>query len=334
MPLPLSDHCDGTHFFNPEGARRHIRRFAMLKWLTRRDGRTPWPAHVENTAHPPPPPRVAEHHLALTFIGHSSFLLRLKGLVLLSDPVFSDRCSPVGWAGPRRVRAPGLALADLPRPDAILLSHNHYDHCDLPSLQALRARFGPTPIIAPLGNRAWLQRKGLGPVTELDWWQHISIHETRITLTPARHFAARSLTDRNTTLWGGFMLRHAGAQIYIAGDTGYTGYFRAIRERLGPPDLALLPIGAYEPRWFMGNVHMNPADAVRAFTELGARRAIGMHFGTFQLTDEAIDAPLRDLATARDAARLPAERFTTLDCGETRVFDLRHRPAAEHGAMA
>lgn len=322
MEFPVSDHCDGTLFRNPEGARRKTGRFPLLRWVTRRESRAKWPDHVENTPYPLPGP-ATDDHASVTFIGHSSFQIVLPGLTLLTDPIFSERCSPVSFIGPRRVRAPGLAIDALAKPDAILLSHNHYDHCDIPSLRAIRRRFGPITIIAPLGNRAWLERKGLGPVTELDWWQSTTAGQARVTLTPARHFAARTLRDRNTTLWGGFMVEHAGRRLYFAGDTGHTGYFRSIRERFGRPDLALLPIGAYEPRWFMRNVHMNPADAVQAFTELGAAQAVGMHFGTFQLTDEAIDAPIADLAAARDAASLSEHRFTTLDCGETRLFDLQ-----------
>lgn len=290
--------------------------------MIRREARARWPDHVENHDYPPPEGAVPAGKIGLTFIGHSSFLLRLGGAALLIDPVFSERCSPVGFAGPKRVRAPGQALAALPKPDAILLSHNHYDHCDIPSLRAIRERFGAVPVFAPLGNRGWLERKGLGPVTELDWWQMAAWCGLEITLTPARHFAARTPWDRNTTLWGGFFLRHGDGTVYVAGDSGYTGYFRAIRERLGAPDFSLLPIGAYAPRWFMGNVHLNPADAVQAFRDLGTRRAVGMHFGTFQLTDEAIDAPLDALAAARTAAGLDAAAFTTLDFGETRLFEL------------
>lgn len=322
LPYPVSDHCDGEHFFNPEtGPPRRPGRFPLLRWLMRRrrEGRVPWPEHVENRAYPPPATATAGT-VAATFIGHSSFLVGLPGFTVLTDPVFSRRCSPVGWAGPRRVRPPGLTPDTMPKPDAILLSHNHYDHCDIPSLRALRARFGPVPIVAPLGNRAWLERKGLGPVVELDWWQRTELGGAEITLTPARHFAARTLRDRNTTLWGGYMVKHEGASIYYAGDTGHTGYFRTIGERLGAPDLALLPIGAYEPRWMMASVHMNPAEAVQALLETGARRAVGMHFGTFRLTDEAIDAPERDLAAALAAAGLPEDRFTTLGVGETRMF--------------
>ncbi|CAG4927797.1 unnamed protein product [Acidocella sp. C78] len=201
MPYPVSDHCDGARFFNPEGARRRTGRFPMLRWVTRREGRAKWPERVENRIFAPPPSEVPEGHAAVTFIGHASFLIRLPGLVLLTDPILSERCSPVGWAGPRRVRPPGLTLDAMPKPDAILLSHNHYDHCDIPTLAALHARFGRIRIFAPLGNRAFLTRKGLGPATELDWWDHAELRGTRITLTPARHFAARTLRDRNATLW-------------------------------------------------------------------------------------------------------------------------------------
>ncbi len=334
MTFPASDHFDGTHFFNPEGRRFDLPRpdpsaaapkrgrLAVFRWMTRREGRAQWPDHIVNAPYPPPPDVVEPGTAALTFIGHSTFLIRLPGLSLLTDPVFSQRCSPVQFAGPKRVRDPGIALKALPNIDAILLSHNHYDHLDIPSLRALKRRFGPIPIVTPLGNRDWLTRKGLGPVTELDWWQSHRLADAEIIATPARHFAARTLKDRNETLWCGYRVRHQGKEIHFAGDTGYTGYFRTTYERLGAPDLALLPIGAYEPRWFMGSVHMNPADAVQAFQDLHAKHAVGMHFGTFQLTDEAIDAPLHDLATARYEAGVTEEAFGALDCGETRIFCL------------
>jgi L-ascorbate metabolism protein UlaG (beta-lactamase superfamily) len=326
MTYPISDHFDGQKFFNPEptirqappgtGPSPSFSTFIIAR--LRRDKRiwTPWPAHIENTPYPAPtaaPPTV-------TFIGHSCFLLRLPGLTILTDPVFSARCSPTQLAGPKRVRAPGIALENLPPIDLILLSHNHYDHMDLISLRKLRKRFPAAAIVTSLGNAPYLARKRLANAVELDWWQTHTLYETSITATPARHFAARWLNDRNETLWCGFHLSHRGKTIYFAGDTGYTKFFQDIAARLGPPDLALLPIGAYEPRWFMGPVHMNPADAVLAFTDLGAKRAIGMHFGTFQLTAEPYDAPVNDLATAREAAGLPEAAFTTLDIGETRGF--------------
>jgi L-ascorbate metabolism protein UlaG (beta-lactamase superfamily) len=204
--------------------------------------------------------------------------------------------------------------------DVILLSHNHYDHMDLISLRKLRRRFPDVKIVTTLGNAAYLAKKRLPGAVELDWWQAYAMGDTSITVTPARHFAARWLNDRNETLWGGFFITHGGAKIYFAGDTGYTRFFSEIRARLGEPDLALLPIGAYEPRWFMGPVHMNPADAVQAFLDLGAKQAVGAHFGTFQLTAEPIDAPEKDLARALEAAGVAAAAFVTLDCGEARVF--------------
>jgi L-ascorbate metabolism protein UlaG (beta-lactamase superfamily) len=327
MSYPISDHYDGTHFFNPEptirtGARPDGKRRGFASFLLarlRRDPKfwSPWPKHLDNTPYPLPPVTAG---IQAAFIGHSCFLVRLPGLTVLTDPVFSKRCSPTQLVGPKRVRAPGIALKSLPKVDVILLSHNHYDHMDLISLRKLRRRFPDVKIFTTLGNAAYLAKKGLPGAVELDWWQTHGIGGTTITATPARHFAARSLKDRNETLWGGFFVTHGGAKIYFAGDSGYTKFFSEIRARLGEPDLALLPIGAYEPRWFMGPVHMNPADAVQALIDLGAKQAVGMHFGTFQLTAEPIDAPEKDLALALAAAGIAPDMFVTLDCGEARTF--------------
>ncbi len=320
MTYPISDHFDGEHFFNPEpmNRQRNGRRFGILSFLAarlRRDERQwpAWPAWVENRPYDPPiaPPPT------LTFIGHSSFLIRLPGLNILTDPVFSLRCSPTQWLGPKRVRASGLALEALPNTDVILLSHNHYDHMDILALRALRRRFPAVTLVAPLGNAAYLAKKGLPGAVELDWWQTAAIGQGHVTATPARHFAARTPWDRNETLWGGFFISHGGLRIYFAGDTGATMFFGEINARLGAPDLALLPIGAYEPRDFMAPVHMNPIEAVQAFITLGAARAVGMHFGTFHLTAEPIDAPERELAVARAAAGVTPAAFTTLGVGES-----------------
>jgi len=327
MTYPLSDHFDGTLFFNPEPTIRRAngKKFGLVSILRARWKRDPsvwatWPGHIENVPYPPPDQKIAEGSAGVTFIGPSTFLVRLPGLTVLTDPIFSKRCSPVSFAGPARVRAPGLALKNLPKIDLLLLSHNHYDHCDVASLRKLRRRFPDMHIVTSLGNAPFLAAKRIKGAIELDWWQDQKFAGTRVTAVPARHFAARSLSDRNKTLWAGFVLEHGGTKIYFAGDTGYTKFFKEISEKLGAPDLALLPIGAYEPRWFMGPVHMNPEDAVKAFADLGAKRAIGMHFGTFQLTAEAIDAPERDLEIAKQAAGLAADAFVTLDFGETRRF--------------
>ena len=320
MPYPRTDHYDGQHFFNPEPTIRapEGRRAGFLTVLRARLRREPgswatWPKFLENAPYPAPAGAAPD----ITWIGHVTFLLRLPGLNVLTDPVFSARCSPSRLVGPKRVRAPGIALEDLPRIDLILLSHNHYDHLDLPSLRRLHARFPAAQIVTLLGNAPYLAKKRIPGARELDWWETHVVHGAHVTATPARHFSARTLWDRNETLWGGFYLNHKAHKIYFAGDTGYTKFFTDIHHRLGPPDLALLPIGAYEPRWFMGPVHMNPQDAVQAFTDLRAARAIGMHFGTFQLTAEAIDAPLHDLAAAREAAGISPEAFFTLETGQT-----------------
>jgi L-ascorbate metabolism protein UlaG (beta-lactamase superfamily) len=326
MLYPISDHYNGETFFNPEptirqanptGQRMSLWRFLLARFIKPDPSVwSPWPKHIQNTLYPAPTGPTP----SITFIGHSCFLIRLPGLTILTDPVFSKRCSPVQSLGPKRVRAPGISLHDLPNIDLILLSHNHYDHMDLISLRKLRKKFPHIRIVTTLGNAAYLDKKRLPNAIELDWWQSHNFGQTSITATPARHFAARTLWDRNKTLWAGFMLTHAGKKIYFAGDTGYTKFFTEIRFRLGPPDLALLPIGAYEPRWFMGPVHMNPADAVQAFQDLGAQSALGMHFGTFQLTAEPIDAPIHALAQALTAANIPPETFTTLDPGATTPF--------------
>ena len=314
---PVTSHCDGERFFNPgQGtpARRSI--WPILRWRLLGD-RPAWPDNVEND-HFDPPAAPGPGQAAMTFIGHASFLIQFAGLTILTDPVFSDRASPVSWAGPRRVRPPGLALGDLPKIDLILISHNHYDHCDLASLRALAA--APTPAaVTLLGNAPLLARAGLA-ARELDWWDAVDIAGLQITATPARHFSRRNLRDGNCALWGGFMLRASGHQILFAGDSGMGEHWGEIATRLGAPDVALLPIGAYEPRWIMAAVHMNPDEAVRAHVALGARQSIGMHFGTFRLTDEAIDAPVVDLERA--CSEQGVGSFGVIGVGETRVVEL------------
>jgi L-ascorbate metabolism protein UlaG (beta-lactamase superfamily) len=318
-PYPISDHFDGKRFFNPGVTRSSRGLLEVLRWRMRAK-RTPWPTGLSDPPFPAPPASVADNHVALTFINHSSFLIRFRDVMVLTDPIFSERCSPVAWAGPRRARPPGIALADLPRPDVVVLSHNHYDHMDLPSLRAINRLHAPQ-FVTTLGNASALARIGIR-AAELDWWGDVTIGPLQITVTPARHFSARTPFDRNRTLWGGFMLRSAAGQVLFAGDSAAGAHWGAIRARLGAPGVALLPIGAYEPRWFMQGAHMNPAEAVQAHLALQARRSVGMHFGTFQLTDEGIEAPLEALAEARDKGAIDPERFTICGFGETRLFSL------------
>lgn len=324
-PFPISDHCDGRLFFNP-GAQPQARGFGDLPrwWRDRLIHRsfTPWPKSVPPPRVPVLPEGVPARQLAVTFIGHSTFLLQLPGLNVLTDPVFATHAGPFGLLGPKRIRPAAMRLGQLPRIDVVLLSHNHYDHLDLAALRWLARQHRPA-IVTTLGNRAWLEARGVGRVTELDWWQsHHPAPDLEAICTPAQHFTARTPWDRCRTLWGGFMLRTAVGLVYFAGDSGWGPHFAEIHARLGAPRLSLLPIGAYEPRWFMTPVHVNPDEAVRAHVALHSRQSIGMHFGTFNLTDEGIDEPQRALAMAREAQGVPAADFTTLDFGETRIISL------------
>ncbi len=305
------------HNLDPVGSRGPA---VLLRWALTRE-RARWPKRVENPAYPPPGP-VAPGHVGVTFIGHSTVLLRFPGLTLLTDPQFSERASPVQWAGPRRARAPGIALDALPRVDAVLLSHDHYDHMDLPSLRALQARWAPR-VVTTLGNAGRLARAGVPGAVELDWWQGCTVGPAHVTATPAQHFSGRTPFDRFQTLWAGFMVEVAEGRLFFAGDSGMGRHWAMVRDRLGPPGVALLPIGAYKPREIMGAVHVDPIEAVAARAELGAARAIGMHWGTFQLTDEGIDEPVHALEAARTAAGLSHECFDVMGFGETRDLPLR-----------
>ena len=276
--------------------------------------RTPWPREIETPTHRPPALDGAA--AAVTFIGHSTFLIQTAAGNVLTDPIYSRRAGPLNVVGPRRVRRPAVAFDDLPSIDVVLLSHNHYDHCDVRTLRRLARRFDPL-VIAPLGNGRLVRAAGVRKVEELDWWQPARSSPVPVTATPARHFSARSPFDRNRALWSGFVLEAGGRRIYFAGDTAHATFFPEIPARLGPLDLALLPIGAYEPRWFMQSVHMNPAEAVAAHLALGAPETIGMHFGTFQLTTEGIDEPLRALKDACRARGVEPGRFRTLGFGES-----------------
>jgi L-ascorbate metabolism protein UlaG (beta-lactamase superfamily) len=306
-------HFNGKTFFNPGGGGPGSLP-DVIKWkLTSRAA--PWPKHVEVVRHALPSAPAGEGIVA-TWVGHSTFLIRSATSAVLTDPVFSETAGPLSGFGPRRVVAPGIAFEELPRVDLVLLSHDHYDHCDVPTLRRLAQRDDPL-VVAPLCHRPLLSKAGFSRIVELDWWQENACGTgLSVSLVPAKHWTRRTPFDTNRRLWGGFMLRIGGRLVYFAGDSGFQeGMFAEIRRRCGAPDLALIPIGAYEPRWFMESAHMNPAESVRVHLEVGSMRSIAMHWGTFQLTDEGRLDPVRALEEARAGAGLAPADFGALEIG-------------------
>jgi L-ascorbate metabolism protein UlaG (beta-lactamase superfamily) len=303
-----SDHFDGKRFHNLTST-KHAGFLDLLRWMATRD-HGPWDRWRKTPPGPPPPQRVDGDALRITFINHSTLLIQTASVNILTDPIWSERCSPVGFAGPVRHHPPGIRLEDLPPIDAVLISHNHYDHLDVPTLRQLR----PPRILTGLGNGAFLAAKHIEHVTELDWWQSAELAPgIRIHAVPAQHFSSRGFGDRDANLWCGFVLETPGATVYFAGDTGWGEHFAEIRKRFGPPRVALLPIGAFRPEWFMCAVHISPADAVRAAAALGAKLSIPMHYGTFDLGDDGQDEPVRALDEA--LAHAPQVRFAVLPPG-------------------
>jgi L-ascorbate metabolism protein UlaG (beta-lactamase superfamily) len=314
-------HFDGRRFNNPAG-RAGNGFLHFIRWATT-SKRARWPKRLDDRV----PPRIltapAPDQIAATFIGHSTFLLQFAGLNMLTDPVFSRRVGPWNVVGPRRVRPPGVSFDELPRIDVVLLSHNHYDHADLATLARLRRKFDPL-IVTTLGNERFLRQRGFKQVIELDWWEaHEAPHGLNVLATPAQHFSSRHVFDRDRTLWAGFVVSAGGQRIYFVGDSGYGAHFKQIGERVTGIDLALVPIGAYEPRWFMQRAHVNPDEAVRIHLDVRPRRSVGMHFGTFQLTDEAIDDPPRHLGEALRQHGVAAADFVVPRFGETIVLSAR-----------
>jgi N-acyl-phosphatidylethanolamine-hydrolysing phospholipase D len=279
---------------------------------------------------------------AVTWIGHATVLAQLGGLNVLTDPMFSQRASPLGFVGPKRAQPPGIAMGQLPPIDVVLVSHNHYDHLDLASVKELATRGGGSPLfVVPLGLAAWFRAQGLSRVIELDWWQSHALQTSRgaaqLVLVPAQHWSARGIKDQMGTLWGGFALFAPDCHLFFAGDTGYSRDFQDMRERFaaqqtpelgGGFDIALLPLGAYEPRWFMQQQHVNVPEAIKIHRDLGAKRSLGVHWGTFALSDEPLDEPPRVLAALRESESLGEEEFFTLAIGQTRRLPVRQAVTA------
>ena len=321
---PVSDHFDGRLYFNPDApqppfvpgqAQIRSRPGWIWRWIFGTEW-PEWPIVKESVPGPPPTARVPKGMLSITPVGHATFLIQMDGLNILTDPIWSERCSPVSWAGPARYTVPGIRFEDLPPIDVVLVSHNHYDHLDLPTLKRLAEKGDPHAVV-PLGNLVLLRETGIPHTDELDWWQSVRLSpDVTLTLVPAQHFSSRTFWDRNETLWGGFVVSGPSGNVYFAGDTGYGPHFREIARRFAPIRTALLPIAPFRPGQAKDTlsinfsiVHMGPAEAVRAHLDLGARFSIAAHFQVFQLGADGFDDAVTELALTLRERDLKPESF-------------------------
>jgi len=260
---------------------------------------------------------------SVTWVGHATLLLQLAGYNILTDPHFSDRASPVQWAGPERVVPPGLALKDLPPIDIVVISHDHYDSLDEQTIKKLRQRPGgeKTRFYVPLGFKKWLAARGVDQVIEMDWWDRQADGDLEIIAVPVQHWSKRSIFSRNKTLWAGWVIATEDFRFIFVGDTGYAPHFKEIGTKLGPFDLAAIPIGAYEPRWFMKKHHVNPEESVQIHKDIRANKSVAIHWGTFILTDEPLDEPPKRLAGALQENQIPPQDFAVLQHGQTIILE-------------
>jgi L-ascorbate metabolism protein UlaG (beta-lactamase superfamily) len=312
--LEMIPHHDGRRFYNPFSKQRTI--WDVIRWLINRKT-TPWPSVAVQQEKVQ---KMTESGVCdVTFINHSTVLLQFKGCNILTDPIWSQRASPFSWFGPKRAHVPGVKFEDLPSIDIVLLSHNHYDHMDIPTLKRLAKQHRPR-FFVPKGNRSYLISKGVvSEIHEMDWWDSMEIGSGyHLHFVPSQHFSSRGLFDQNKSLWGGFVIQAEGLVLYFSGDSGFSSHFQEIKKRFGPPSLSILPIGAYEPRWFMKSVHLSPEEAVQVHLLLNSKQSLAVHFGTFQLADESYEKPLEDLEKSLADHHLSPNTFWVLKPGKTR----------------
>lgn len=315
---PVSHHFDGKKFINPGGIQ--AKGFKDLwKWMRSRE-RGAWTERMDILPGPAPAARVEGDTVVVTFVNHSTFLIQTMGLNILTDPVWSERASPLPFAGPKRMRPPGIRFEDLPQIDIILLTHNHYDHLDIRTMKKLARMFEPA-IYCPLGVGRFLEKRGIGNVHEMDWWDEGRYKAgLSVLCTPAQHFSGRGMYDRDRTLWSGFALLTDQGSIYYSGDTGYGDFFGEIAGKISPIRLSFLPIGAYKPEWFMAPIHTSPSEAVRIHQEINSPLSIGMHYGTFPLADDAEDDPQKEIALMLQAGEISKDEFLLLEEGKAWIL--------------
>jgi L-ascorbate metabolism protein UlaG (beta-lactamase superfamily) len=315
---PDSDHFGGTRFLNPENVQAKGG-LDVFKWMiTRKKG--PWKRDLQSINTQRPPAHVSDG-IRVTFVNHSTFLIQVDGLNILTDPVWGRRVSPFSWIGPQRMKSPGIRFEDLPRVHVVALTHNHYDHLDIQTMRMVFGAHHPR-IICPLGIKAFLDKESVRGGEEVDWWNEVTLNrDVTIQAVPAQHFSGRGFLDRDATLWCGYVFKTAKGNIYFAGDTGYNPVtFKEIGARCGPMKLSFLPIGAYKPEWFMSPIHVSPEGSTRIHSDVLSETSIAMHFGTFALADEGEDDPLTELERAMEKCDIDRDYFLALRNGEVKVF--------------
>ncbi len=315
---PISDHFDGSKFLNSGGVKAKDA-LDVLKWLVNRK-RGAWKQNTDEHYGKHPLGQFTDG-IRITFINHSTFLIQVDGLNILTDPIWSKRASPFQWVGPKRMKLPGIKFEDLPRIHVVILSHNHYDHLDLQTMRMVFGAHHPR-IITPLGIKSFLDLQYITGVTEADLWGEFELNNTvKIQLVPAQHFSGRGLLDRDATLWCGYVIKTSKGKIYFAGDTGYNKQlFQDIGSQCGPIKISLLPIGAYKPNWFMSPIHTSPEESIKIHLDVQSQSSIATHFGTFPLADDGLDEPVEALHSARRKYNLQPEEFLILKEGEAQDF--------------
>jgi L-ascorbate metabolism protein UlaG (beta-lactamase superfamily) len=314
---PVSDHFDGKRFHNPEPLKKGF--IDLLKWgLSRKPG--PWPKSVDAAPGPVPMGQNDRGNIRITLVHHATVLIQMDGLNILTDPHWSDRASPIVFGGLKRVRPVGIRFEDLPKIHAVLISHDHYDHMDLPTLLRLQKVHSPK-FFAGLGSRSYLEKMGISEVHEMDWWDDAPVtDDLRVHFVPANHFAARGIGDINARLWGGFVIEGPSGRVFFAGDTGWSDHFLRLSMRFKSFRVALLPIGAYLPRWFMSERHIDPMEAVHAHKIISAQNSIAIHHSTFQLADDGYEQPVKELLGELDKQYVSRDDFLVLDFGKGHNF--------------